>query len=79
MASRGHKLRRRYGHAHVLKWQARDGQAFALTQGGSLFTVTFDTHKRKWVAADSDQEFLGSAIRKRDAQKIAERVAEGVR
>ena len=75
--TRGRALRRRYGRAHSgLKWSSMPGvhgQAFTMTKDGRIYTVTLDTHKRKWVLSGTDHEFLGSAIRKRDAEKIAER------
>jgi len=75
MRRRGHALRRRYGRARArLKWQrmpGQHGQSFTQTREGRIYTATLDTRKRKWVLTD-DHGFVGSAIRKRDAQKIAE-------
>lgn len=48
------------------------GGTHAITKHGAIFVVLFDTHKRKWTVTDGEGHFVGSAIRKRDAQRIAE-------
>ncbi len=75
MKHRTHKLHRRYGHAaRFLRWESTPGGAtFAITKGGRIYTVLLDTHKRKWTLVDDDG-FLGSAIRKSDAKKIAQEI-----
>ena len=72
-------LKRRYGRSRgrALKWNiAPDGSAYTITAGGTIYTVLHDRHKRKWTLLGSDG-FLGSAIRRRDAQRIAERIEGG--
>lgn len=73
MRHRTHKLHRRYGHfARFLRWESTPGGAtFAITRGGNVYSVLLDTHKRKWTLLDSNG-FLGSAIRKSDAKKLAQ-------
>jgi hypothetical protein len=74
---RRYALRRRYGRsARPLKWASMPGvatQSYAMTSAGAIYTVTLDSHKRKWVATGPNGMFLGSAIRKGDAQRIAEK------
>ncbi len=63
---------RRYGRAR-LRWTALPGGGeHTITKGGAIFSVLYDTRKRKWVASDGDGMFVGSAIRKRAARRIAE-------
>jgi hypothetical protein len=76
MRHRTHKLHRRYGHAaRFLHWESTPGGAtFAITRDGrQVYTVLLDAHKRKWTLTGTGG-FLGSAIRKTDAKKIAQQL-----
>ena len=73
-------LHRRYGRSThgSLRWSVLPGGGVhTITARGAIYTVLHDRHKRKWVLSGTDQEFLGSAIRRRDAQRIAQRIENG--
>jgi hypothetical protein len=73
-------LRKRYGRSThgSLRWSLLPGGGVhAITARGAIYTVLHDKHKRKWVLGGTDQEFLGSAIRRRDVQKLAQQIENG--
>jgi len=65
------------GRPHGLVWSVLpDGTVHTITSDGAIYTILHDRRKRKWTLGGTNQEFLGSAIRRRDAQRLAQQIED---